>query len=90
MTETCWWLLCNKITFIYSSAFVALFKNLIHLINAWNMEHIKKEVQDLETVNSFTQLETELTKGYEEEVEIQKRIMSANKAYRSLLHITKP
>ena len=54
------------------------------------MEHIKKEVQDLETVNSFTQLETELTKGYEEEVEIQKRIMSANKAYRSLLHITKP
>jgi hypothetical protein len=41
VAETCRWLLCNKITFIHSSAFVFLFKNFIHLIIVRNMKHIK-------------------------------------------------
>jgi hypothetical protein len=44
---------------------------------------------DIEAVDGFTYLGTELTKGNEEEVEIQKRIMSANKVYFSLLPIIK-
>jgi hypothetical protein len=36
---------------------------------------------DIEAVGSVTYLGTELTKGNEEEVEIQKRIMSARKVY---------
>jgi hypothetical protein len=44
-------------------------------------------MQDIETTDSFTQLGTELTKGNEEEVEIQEGIMSANKVYLSILHI---
>jgi hypothetical protein len=42
VAETCLWLLCNKITFLYSSAFVGLFKSCICLTNAWNMEHIRQ------------------------------------------------
>jgi len=40
VTET-WRLLCNEITFICQSAFVGHLKNFVHLINAWNVEHIK-------------------------------------------------
>jgi hypothetical protein len=47
------------------------------------------DILDIEAVDSFTYLGTELTKGYEEEVEIKKRIMSANKVYFSLLPIIK-
>jgi len=32
---------CNKLTFIPSSAFVGLFKQIIYLINVRNMEHIE-------------------------------------------------
>jgi hypothetical protein len=42
---------------------------------------------DIEAVDSFTDLGTKLTQGNEEEVEIQKRIMSANKVYFSILPI---
>ena len=31
VAETCWWLLYNKITFIYPSAFVGLFKQFYTL-----------------------------------------------------------
>ena len=37
----CQLLQCNTITFVHSSTFVVLFKNCIHLLNAWNMEHTK-------------------------------------------------
>jgi hypothetical protein len=37
------------------------------------------EIQNIEAVNSFTYLGTELMRGNEEEVEIEKRIMSANR-----------
>jgi len=30
-----------KITFLHPYAIVGLVKNFIHLINAWNMEHVK-------------------------------------------------
>jgi hypothetical protein len=43
----------------------------------------------IEAVDSFTYLGTGLTKGNEEEVEIKKRIMSANKVYFSLFPIIK-
>jgi hypothetical protein len=45
------------------------------------------DILDIEAVDSFIYLGTELTKGNEEEVEIQKRIMSANKVYFSILPI---
>jgi len=47
VAETCLWFRCskttfiNKITFINPNAFVGPFKNVIHLINAWDMERIK-------------------------------------------------
>jgi hypothetical protein len=44
---------------------------------------------DIAAVGSVTYLGTELTKGNEEEVEIQKGIMSAHKVYFSLLTIIK-
>jgi hypothetical protein len=47
------------------------------------------DVLGIEAVDSFTYLGTELTKGNKEEVEIKKRIMSANKVYFSLLPIIK-
>jgi hypothetical protein len=47
------------------------------------------DILDIEAVDSFTYLGTDITKGNEEEVEIQKRIMSANKVYFSLLPIIK-
>jgi hypothetical protein len=39
------------------------------------------ERQDIEAADSFTYLETESTRESEEEVQIQKRTMSANKVY---------
>jgi hypothetical protein len=47
------------------------------------------DILGTEAVDSFTYLGTELTKGNEEEVEIKKRIMSANEVYFSLLPIMK-
>jgi len=40
VTEIYGWLLCNRTTFIHSSAFVGLL-NIIRLINACDMERIK-------------------------------------------------
>jgi hypothetical protein len=41
LAETCRWLLCNKVTFIHSTAFVGVFKErntrLTHL--TWNTQH---------------------------------------------------
>jgi maleate cis-trans isomerase len=48
-----------------------------------DLNHQRIEIQN------FTCLRTQLTKGNEEEVEIQKRIMSANNVYFPLLPITK-
>jgi len=39
--STCQWLPYNTITFIHSSAYVGIFKNCMHLLNAWNIEHTK-------------------------------------------------
>jgi hypothetical protein len=47
------------------------------------------DILDIEAVDSFIYLGTKQTKGHEEEVEIQKRIMSANKVYFALLPIIK-
>jgi hypothetical protein len=33
------WLVCNKIIFLHSSAFLCVFKNFIFLINARDMKH---------------------------------------------------
>jgi hypothetical protein len=54
-----------------------------------DLNHQQTKTQDTEVVDSFTYLGTELTKGYEEKVERQKRIMSASKVYFSLLPIIK-
>jgi hypothetical protein len=40
VAETCWWLLCDKFTFIHSSAFVGVFKSFMFPINAQDMEHV--------------------------------------------------
>jgi hypothetical protein len=37
---------------------------------------LPRDILDIEAVDSFTYIGTELTKGNEEEVEIQKRIVS--------------
>jgi hypothetical protein len=47
------------------------------------------DILGTEAVDSFTYLGTELTKGNKEEVEIKKRITSANKVYFSMLPIIK-
>jgi hypothetical protein len=47
------------------------------------------EVPDVEAVANFAYLGTELTRESEQEVEIQKRIMSANKVNSCLLAIIK-
>jgi len=41
VAETCWRLLYNKITFIHSSAFIGLFNNITHPINARAVERIQ-------------------------------------------------
>jgi len=43
-----------------------------------DLNHQWTEIEDIKAVNSFNYLGTVLTKGNEEEVEIQKKIMSAN------------
>jgi len=46
-TVTTRWLLYHKFTFLQSSAFVGLFKNVMYVISAWNIKYTKHLKDDL-------------------------------------------